>query len=167
MFYQLLIPVVAFAATATAASAFAGTDLLSKLDVDLTSAQESALEEAQSIREEARVEAKAILENAGIDEAKMKEIHEAMREAGQEHRQAVKATIEANDYEAFVTATANGPMGETINTQAEFQKLVEAHNLMESGDKEGAKAIMIELGFPQRDGEGFKGRHGGAMGGRF
>jgi hypothetical protein len=167
MFYQLLIPVVAFAATATAASAFAGTDLLSKLDVDLTEAQQSALEEAHTIREEAFKEAKTVLENAGIDAAKMREIHEAMHEARQEHREAVKAAIEANDYDAFVAATAEGPMGDTVDTQAEFEKLVEAHNLMKSGDREGAKQIMEELGFPTPDGEGFGGRHGGMKEGRF
>jgi hypothetical protein len=154
MLKQLIIPVAAFAVTATSASAFMGTDLISKLDLNLTDEQTTALEEAAAIREAAHEEAAQVLEDAGIDETKMREIHTAMREAHQESFAAVKTAIENNDYTAFTAAVADSPMAEAIDSETDFTKLVEAHELREAGDHDGARAIMEELGLEGRGGFG-------------
>jgi len=57
MIKQLIIPVAAFAVTATAVSAF-NTDFLESIDVDLTDDQISALVESREIIEEAQTKAK-------------------------------------------------------------------------------------------------------------
>ncbi len=157
MLYHLLIPVAAFAITATSASAFMGSDAFANLN--LTEEQTAALTEAKEIRETARTEAKQVLEAAGLDETKLREIHDAMREARKETFSAVKTAIENNDYEAFLVAVADTPLADTIDAEAEFAKLVEAHELREAGDRDGAKAIMEELDLPGLRGIGH-GPHG-------
>ncbi len=154
MLKQLIIPVAAFAVTVTSASAFMGTDLISKLDLNLTDEQTTALETAREIHETAHAEAEQVLKDAGIDETKMREIHDAMREAHKESFEAVKTAIENNDYAAFISAVADTPMADVIDTEADFAKLVEAHELREAGDHDGARAIMDELGFEGRGGFG-------------
>jgi Rad3-related DNA helicase len=132
----VLIPVAALAITTTSASAFTGTNPFAKLD--LTDEQTAAFEEAHEIRENAREEAKQVLEAAGIDEATLQEMHDTMREARHEAFDTVKTAIENNDYAAFTAAVANTPMADTIDTEAEFAKLVEADNLRDAGDFEAA-----------------------------
>lgn len=162
MFKQIMIPVAAFAITATSASAFSG-DMLEKIDVDLTDTQLSALEEAGELRAAGaeRTEIKTVLEAGDVDRDTMKMIREAGKEVRTEHRAAVKVTIEAGDYEAFKVAIGEGKLAENITSEADFLQLVEAHELKEAGDKEAAKEIMENLGFekPDRD-------HGGARGER-
>ncbi len=163
MLKQIFIPVAALAITASAASAFTGGDMLEKLNISLTDTETAALEEAREIRETAHEEAKAVLEKAGITDERMKEIHGAMREAHKAEREAVRAAVEANDYEAFKTAVTNSPMATEIDTAEKFAKLVEAHELRENGDLDGAKAIMEELGLkgPHMGGQGMGGGRGG------
>lgn len=147
MVKQIVIPVAAFALTAVGASAFTGgTNWLSNSDLDLSDSQISALEEVQEIRTSAREEVQMVLEEAGLDQAKMKEIHEAARESQKDTRQAVETALAENDYEAFLVAVADAPLAEVITSESDFIKLVEAHELMESGDKEGALAIIEDLG---------------------
>ncbi|MFC1615672.1 hypothetical protein ACFL21_00895 [Patescibacteria group bacterium] len=72
-----------------------------------------------------------------------------------EKMEGVKAALEAGDYQAFLDAVPeDAPIREKI-TEENFAKMLEAHQLMESGDKEGAKAIMEELGIkpPKHRGE--------------
>jgi hypothetical protein len=167
MFTKIAVPVAAFAVTVTAASAF-NSDMLANLDIDLTDDQVSALEEAKEIRETAHEEAQAVLEDAGLDEEKMHEIREAMHAERDAHREAVHAAIEANDYEAFLEAVDGGPMSEAIESEADFELLVEAHELRAEGDREGAQEIMSELGIERPEGMGGEGRghgHGGKRGG--
>lgn len=64
----------------------------------------------------------------------MKANHEAMKEA-----------LDNNDYEAWKELVGDKPVSEKI-TEEKFSRLVEAHSLMQSGDKEGAKAVFDELG---------------------
>lgn len=169
MMKNILIPVAAFAVTVTGASAFTGGDWAEKLDIDLTDAQLSALEQAKEVREESREEAKQILEDAGLDEETMQSIREAMHEAREENRAEVKAAIEAGDYEAFKTAIEDSPLAEKITSEADFEKFAEAHELMEAGDREAAKEIMDELGI-EKMGKGHGKGHGqmgeGDQGGR-
>lgn len=162
---KIIVPVAAFAVTATAASAFSGTDWISKTDLALTDTQVSALEEAHTVRQDSREKAKQILEDAGIDQALMKEIREARHEVMQSERAAIKAALEAEDYDAFVAAIADTPMAEKDISESDFAKLVEAHALRKAGDHEGARTIMEELGLTGPDkGNGFGGpghREGG------
>lgn len=159
MLKQILVPVAALAITATSVSAF-NSDMLSKLDIDLTDAQVSALEEAQEIREDAMAEAKLVLEDAGLDEEAMREIHVAMREAHDESREAIQTAIKNNDYTAFTTLIADSPFSEAITSEADFAQLVEAHTLMEAGDHDAAKEIMDELGIEHMGGRGHHGMGG-------
>lgn len=154
MIKQLLIPVAAFAVTVTSAAAFGNIDW-SEVDNDLTDVEISALEEVQEIREAAHEEVERVLEAAGIDETRMHEIREAMHEGRRAAHEAIKAAIEAGDYEAFLEAAGDSPMAEQITSEADFEKLVEAHELMESGDRDTAKEIMHELGIA-----GPRGGHG-------
>lgn len=68
--------------------------------------------------------------------------HQEMRE---EHEK-IKTAIENDDYAAFQAAVANSPMEAKIDSEAKFNQLVEAKELKESGDIQGAIAIMTELG---------------------
>jgi len=164
MFKQIMIPVAAFAVTVTGASAF-NSDMLQELDINLTDTEISALEEAHEVRQESREEAKEILEDAGIDQTRHQEIREAMHEARDEHRAAMHEVIEAGDYDAFLEV-ADEKMLENIDSEADFDQLVEAQALREAGDHEGAKEIMEELGFERSDGGEHRGMHGhGQFGG--
>ncbi|MEZ4200315.1 MAG: hypothetical protein R3B69_01815 [Candidatus Paceibacterota bacterium] len=159
MLKQIMVPVAAFAVTVTTASAFAGTDWLNSIDVDLTDNQVAALEEAQEIREEARAEAEAVLEAAGLDEEKMHEIHEARHEVMHAEREAVHEALEAEDYDAFLDAIEGTPMADVIDSEADFEKFLEAHELREAGDHEAAAEILSDLGL-ERPAGGMKGGHG-------
>lgn len=162
MLKQIMIPVAAFAVTVTGASAFTGDGyMLDKLDI-LSSDEQAAFEEAREIRETSRAEARQVLEDAGIDDERMEEIHTAMREAREAHRAEIDQILEDGDYDAFVEAVADSPLAEQITSEADFEKFVEAHELRQAGDFTGAQAIMDELGIerPQR-GPGMGSKHGG------
>lgn len=160
MLKQIMIPVAALAITATSASAFTGGAWLESLN--LTDEQKSALEEAQTIRQEANEEAKQVLEDAGLDDEAMKEIHDAMREERDASRQAMDDAIEANDYNAFLEAVKDMPFADAVTSEEDFAKFKEAHELMKSGDRDAAKEIMEDLGIEGMRGlGGGKGPHGG------
>jgi len=158
---KIMIPVAAFAVTVTGASAF-NSDMLQKLDVDLTNDQVSALEEVHELRADGadRAEIKAVLEDADIDKEKIREVRKASHEYKKEKHQEVKTAIEAGDYEAFKNVVEDSPLAEKIDSESKFEKLIEAHELRESGDKEGAQEIMSELGIERGEGKGFGGKHG-------
>lgn len=158
MLKQLFIPVAAFAVTVTGAAAFGNVDW-SEVDADLTSSEITALEEAQDIREAAREEAQSVLEDAGIDDERMREIHESMHGAREAAHEAMRSAIEAEDYDAFLEAIADTPFADAITSEEDFEKFVEVHELRESGDHEGAEEIMSELGIERP--EGGRGGHGG------
>lgn len=145
MLKQLMIPVAAFAITVTGASAFTG-DWIQNLDLNLSDEQTAALEEAHEIRQAAAEEARQVLEDAGIDGETMREIHGTMHEAGKAQHEAMRTAIENNDYDAFLAAIADTPLADSIDSEADFEKFVEAHELMQSGDFEAAAELMSELG---------------------
>ena len=147
MLKQLFIPVALFALSATGASAYSGTSMVESLDLGLSQTQVSALQEAREVRSTSRVEAKKILQDAGITKTKMKEIRKAVRTEVKAHFSAVKTAVTNNDYNAFKTAVAGTKMAEKVASEADFAKLVQAQALFKSGDKEGAKKLMNELGF--------------------
>ena len=72
-----------------------------------------------------------------------------------EKREAIGQAMENCDYKAWKEQVGNHPVSKKI-TEENFPKFVEMHNLMKSGDKEGAKAIADELGLKKG---GFKHKH--------
>jgi hypothetical protein len=155
MIKEIMIPVAAFAVTVTGASAF-NSDMLSKIDVDLTDSQVSALEEMHELRQDGadRDEINSLLEEAGLDKDTMKEIKGATREVHQAQHEAVESALESDDYDAFQTAIADGPLAEAITSEADFETFKAAHDLRADGDKEGAAELMSELGIEKPEGRG-------------
>lgn len=142
----ILIPLAAFAVTVTGASAFNG-DLLKRAGLD--EQQIAAFEEAKELREAGDKEAaRDVLIAAGVDEEVIQQVRRAMRESAN----AVRKAIESEDYDAFVIAVEGSPLAEIIDSEDEFNKLVEAHSLMKDGENADAKDIFDELGLP---GHGF------------
>lgn len=162
MLKQVLLPVAAFAVTATSVSAF-NTDMLQNIDVDLTNDQIAALETAADMRQDGadRSAIKTYLEEEGLDRETLREIKSQVREHRSEVRTAVKAAIEADDYDKFLSV-APDKLLQAIESESDFDLLVEAHDLKESGDKEAAQEIMSDLGLERPD----RGERGGERGPR-
>jgi len=74
-------------------------------------------------------------------------------------REAAHTAVENNDYAAWAAAVAGSPRADQVDATT-FNKLVEAHNLREAGDHEGAREIMKELGFKGGPGGKHKGQRG-------
>jgi Lon protease-like protein len=143
---SLLIAIAAFAVTATGVQAFQSTQLLQK--AGLSEAQIEAFEIARELRESGDFEgARDTLIEAGVDEAVIKSVKDVARE----YRQAIRTAIEEEDYEAFTLAVAGTPLAEAVDTEADFQKFVEAHTLKEEGKWNEAKVILDELGVEPKD----------------
>lgn len=152
---SLLIPVAAFAVTATSVSAF-NPDVLTK--AGLSDQQISAFEEAHDLRHDGdRERAREVLVEAGIDMDTMENIREAMHEAKKAHREAMHEALETDDYEAFLEAIADSPLADIITSEADYELFKEAHELREAGEIDEAKAIMGELGFEPSE---HMGKHG-------
>ena len=141
---QLLIPVAAFAVTATSVSAF-NPDVLE--NAGLSEDQIAAFEVAHELKKEGdRDGARDVLADAGIDLETLEEVRNAVRAEREERREDIKAAIEAEDYAAFTAAVGVGRLAEKITSEAQFDTLVEAHALRAEGDKEGARELLDELG---------------------
>lgn len=150
-----MIPVAAFAVTATGVSAFNG-DILEKIDVDLTTSQIEALEESHELRKAGDYNAaREVLEDADIDREIMHEVRSALQEHRTQMRDAIKAAIEDGDYEEFQNVIADSPLAEHITSESDFEQFIEAHELMAEGEFESAREILDELGIER------KGRHDG------
>ena len=173
MIKNIIIPVAAFAVTAVGASAFSG-DMLEKFDFDLTNEQMSAIEEVHELRIDGadRDEIRAVLDSVGIDREAMHEMRDAAHEYRNTMRESIREAVESGNYVAFLDAIAGMPLEEVIDSESDFEKVIEAYELREEGDYAGAREIMSELGlerpegFGNRDGMGKKGGHGGEMGAR-
>lgn len=139
---SILIPLAAFAVTVTSANAF-NSDMLRR--AGLNDDQIAAFEEAKELREAGDKEkARDVLVAAGVDEDIIRQVREAMRQSAD----AIRAAVKANDYQAFEAAVVGSPIADIVDTEAEFDKLVEAHALLEAGNREGAQDIFDELGLP-------------------
>lgn len=142
-----LVAIAAFAVTATGVQAFQGTEILQK--AGLTEEQIEAFETARELRESGDFKAArdALLE-AGVDEEAMLSVHKAMHEK----RDAIHDAVEAGDYEAFQAAVAGTPLAEAVDTEDDFSKFIEVHELKEEGRWDEAKVILDELGIepPER-----------------
>jgi hypothetical protein len=138
---SLFIAVAAFAVTASGVHAFGSTELLTK--AGLTDDQVIAIQEAQELKATGHIDAaKETLDAAGVTKETMRSIREVAKKA----KEAVHVAVEAEDYDAFSVAVADSPLAEVITTKSDFAQFVEAHNLRESGDREGAKELLTELG---------------------
>lgn len=110
---------------------------------NLSEDQQTAVTEARQLRDAGDKEgAKALLEEAGVP------LKSKMRKA-RNHNEDVKTAVEENNYEAFLTATADAPFSDQVD-EAFFGKIVEMHSLKAAGDIESAEAIRAELGLPER-----------------
>ncbi len=116
---------------------------------DLSEEQKQALEQVRELREEGNFEeAKRIAEENDLPmRIKVGNKHRS------ENREAVEAALVASDYTAFVAATEDAPFADEIDEEF-FAKMVQAYNLRQAGDMEGARAIMDELGIRPHNGEG-------------
>lgn len=161
MMKQIMIPVAAFAVTVTGASAF-NTDMLDKIDVDLSSTQIEALEAAHELRVSGadRAEVMEVLEDAGVDADTRQEIRAAAKEVRTETREAISEAVADQDYDAFVEAIEGTPLADAIDSEADFETFLEARELRQSGDREGAAELMAELGIEKPEGRGH-GHRGG------
>jgi len=63
-----------------------------------------------------------------------------------EVRADLKAAILNDDYEAWAEASANHPKGDAFVDEETFNVLVDAHALLEAGDKEGARTLFEASG---------------------
>lgn len=154
---NILIPLAAFAVSMTGAVTLS-PDLMRQ--AGLNEQQIAAFEEARELKESGDFEkARDVLVSANIDEDVMEQLREAMKERRQDYNIAIKAAIEAKDYESFKAAVKDSPLGEIIDSEAEFERFIQAHALIESGDRDGAKEIFDELGLERGHGP-FKGGMG-------
>lgn len=67
----------------------------------------------------------------------------------QEHRDEMKQSLNNKDYDAWKSLLAD-KVSEDKLTEENFNNHLQMHELMLSGDFEGAKALAEELGFPMR-----------------
>lgn len=160
MLKKVIIPVAAFAVTATTVSAF-DLEALRTSDINLSDTQIAAFEKAEALKEEgaSRDEVESVLAAAGIDADVLRDIHEESHAAREAAREAIDEALADNDYEAFKAAVADTPLADKIDSADAFAKLVEAHSYMEQ-----ARSIFDELGIEgmMGEGRGHKG-HGGRM----
>lgn len=112
---------------------------------NLTEDQQASLEQVKELVDAGKFdEAKQVAEAAGLPN--LKHGHR-MGGPNQEQREALDAALTNNDYDAFVTLTADAPFADELTPEI-FAKLVEAHTLMEAGDMDGAKELLSSLDLP-------------------
>ncbi len=98
------------------------------------------------IEEGKREEARELAEELGMEPGKMRKGMKKHRmHERKENREEMRAAVAAGDYGQWAELMADHPRVEEMVTEENFAKLQEAHQLAESGDKEGAKEIMKEL----------------------
>jgi hypothetical protein len=113
-----------------------------KPEVDLTDDQRVVLEEVKALHESGDHDAAHQLMKDNEIPPKKQKHQKGPKDP--EKREAVKAALEANDYDAFLLAHEGAPFIEKL-TEEHFNKMIEAHTLREAGDVEGAREIMKEL----------------------
>lgn len=152
---SLLIAIAALALTATGAQAFSSHALIT---AGLSEEQQAAFVVARELREEGNVTgARDVLVQAGIDEVIIEKVRSAVQAEKQAEHAAIRAALASNDFTAFTLAITDSPLADLITTEEDFVAFKEAHALMDSGDKAGAKVIFTELGLP----ESHHHKHGG------
>jgi len=152
---SLFVAVAAFAVTASGVHAFGSAELLIK--AGLSDDQVIAVQVAQELKATGQLEqARVTLESAGVTKETMQHIREVAKEA----KQAMQVAVERNDYQAFVVAIADSPLAEIIVTESDFEQFAAAHKLRGTGDQDGAKELLSELGVDtQMHGKKYQGQH--------
>jgi hypothetical protein len=98
--------------------------------------------------------ANSIREEIGLPDKEFGPKHKkGMRKGTHENKEAVMQAFENNDYQAWSELMEGKPVLEKVN-EDNFSKLVDAHNLAQSGDFEGAKLIKDELGLAGKGSRG-------------
>lgn len=130
----LALAAVVSVGTAVQAAGFEGL----KLNED----QKETLREARSLHHSGGPEeALEFLENSNLPD----EIIQKIKDRHNRH-EAIREAVENEDYDSFRDLVEDDKLGQIIDTEEEFEKFVEAHDLREAGDKEGARKILDELG---------------------
>jgi len=107
---------------------------------NLTTEQQETVQQARELRAEGNIEEAREL---------IGEVRDEVRADRFAHREAVKEAIENNDYNAFQNLVTGARFGVDV-TEGVFAKMVEAHELRQAGDIEGARSIMKELGIEKK-----------------
>lgn len=140
---SLLIAIAAFAVTATGAQAYVGSKQLQR--IGLSEEQRSALSEARELQAAGdATKARDVLVAAGLNEYSLMKLRHASHEA----QQAIRAAVEANDFEAFKKAVVDTPIADIVTTSEDFSVFVEAHRLKAQGEWSEAKELLAGLGLP-------------------
>lgn len=157
----LLIPLAAFALSATGVSAF-NSEVLQR--AGLTQEQISAFQEARELRQEGkREEARDVLVESGIDLETMESVREEMHKFKLKLHTAIETSLENNDYEGFLEAIKGSPLQDIVTTKEDFEQFKEAHELHEEGKHDEAREIMEELGVIRPIGSHIKEGQGNRM----
>jgi hypothetical protein len=142
---SLLIPIAAFALSATGVSAF-NPDMLEH--AGLTESQISAFEDARELREEGKLtKARDVLKGAGIDMEILERMRDAVKASKDLIRTAIDVAAEANDYDAFKIAIENSPLADVITSEDDFASFRQAREFHLQGQSKDALVILDELGF--------------------
>ncbi len=115
---------------------------------ELTDEQRGVLEQVRELHKQGkRDEARALLESAGLPARPLMIKFRAHPgdEKMREHHEAVQEAIKNGDFAAFQELTKDAPFADKID-ETMFAKMVEASKLHETGDHEGAKAVLDEAG---------------------
>lgn len=163
---KVVLPILAIGLALTGATAYAadatttGNGILSRFGIELTDEQKAAMDQIRELRASGKTEeARALAHSVGFPArgpgrghgmgmgGEMKAAHDAMVSA-----------IESNDYTAFKAATVDAPFADKVD-EAFFAKMVQVHNLHQSGNITGAHALLKELGVEPLMGMGH-GMHG-------
>lgn len=145
------IALIVMGSSVSAASAFGG--MSQGASTELTSDQESALEEARELRKNGEgKEAHEVLKRAGLLHGKGWFVRGGKgndKESSHHSYHAIQAALDAKDYTAFKNSVVGLPFASLV-TEDSFERLVKAHELRKNGDLKGAQQIVKDLGFPQK-----------------
>ena len=117
---------------------------------EVTEAEFPVLIEAHRLAQEGRSkleEAKELRTSIGLTRGNIGEGHmKGFDKGNKENRQAVLDALETGDYDAWMEIMGDNKVTENM-TEDKFEKMIEAHEAMQSGDFERAKEIKDEIGF--------------------
>jgi hypothetical protein len=153
---SLLIAIAALALTASGAQAFNSNALIT---AGLSEEQRVAFTVARELREEGDVTAaRDILIEAGIDAETLEKVRSAIHAERYAGHNAMKVALAANDFNGFTAAIKDLPLADVITSEEDFKSFKEAHELLLTGDRDGANVIFEELGVPtSKEGMGHRG----------
>ncbi len=139
----LLIPLAAFALSATGVSAF-NSDVL--IQAGLTDTQVGAFESARELRKEGHEgKARELLIKSGVTLETIESIREAVRIQKKVFYEAVDAAVRSNNYDAFKEVIKSLPLADIITSKDDFEIYVQAHQYYQEGEVGKAAETAKEL----------------------